>query len=72
MYEITISERTLKYALHVLDAQRQNAIDRPKDKGQKEYYDGMMTMFDILVSEGHTNGNMSVWNGAAHYLRIKD
>ena len=49
-----MDQRTINYALHVLDQQLEYMLNRRTD-AQEAYYHRMMLMFDIFVSNGFEN-----------------
>ena len=57
------------YALHVLDQQLAHTISRRHDHAQAAYYDGMKTMFNILLSNGYVKNIFVTYDdNGKHYI----
>lgn len=69
------SNNTMDYALSVLNSQRAE-INRyspvsVEARTQRAYYDGMLTMLNIIVSNGFTENRLVNYNEFTHFHTVK-
>jgi hypothetical protein len=63
-----MEQTTLNYALGVLDRQFEHVLTY-KTEEQRAYYDGMKTMFNIIVSGAYkTNAHAKYFSNGIHYI----
>lgn len=65
-----VFDRTINYSLSVLNNQLLNCHERPKDKEQRAYYQGMREMLEIICTQGFENLSFCVMQKAngKHYI----